>query len=78
MAEMREGMALLRSQQHGTFMPLLMTLLAETEAEAGRPEAALAIVDEQLAIARADWTALVSGRTPSSARRNPAQASPMR
>jgi hypothetical protein len=32
-------------------MPLLMTLLAETEAEAGRPEAALAIVDEQLAIA---------------------------
>jgi predicted ATPase len=50
-AKMREGITLLRSQLLGTFMPLLMTLLAETEAEAGRPEAALAIVDEQLAIA---------------------------
>jgi predicted ATPase len=48
-AKMREGMALMRLQQQEIFMPLLMTLLAETEVEAGRPNAGLAIVDEQLA-----------------------------
>jgi predicted ATPase len=48
-AEMHEGVALLRSQQAGVFLPLLMTLLAETEAEAGSPDAALTIIDTQLA-----------------------------
>jgi predicted ATPase len=48
-AEMREGMALLHEQHQQTFVPLLTTLLAETEAEAGRPDAGLAIVDTQLA-----------------------------
>jgi class 3 adenylate cyclase/predicted ATPase len=48
-AKMHEGMALMRLQQQEIFMPLLMTLLAEAEAEAGRPEKGLAIVDEQFA-----------------------------
>jgi predicted ATPase len=47
-AKMHEGMALMRLQQQEIFMPLMMTLLAEAEAEAGRPDAGLAIVDEQL------------------------------
>jgi predicted ATPase len=47
--KMHEGIKLLRLQLLGTFMPLFMTLLAETEAEAGRPDTGLAIVDEQLA-----------------------------
>jgi class 3 adenylate cyclase/predicted ATPase len=51
LADMQTGMSLMNSQQQGIYMPLLMAVLAETEAEAGRPEAALAIVDEQLAIA---------------------------
>jgi class 3 adenylate cyclase/predicted ATPase len=47
--KMHEGIRLLRLQLLGTFMPLFMTLLAETELEAGRPGAGLAILDEQLA-----------------------------
>ena len=49
MAEMHEGMAQMRMQQQEIFMPLLMTLFAETEAEAGQPNAALATLDTQLA-----------------------------
>jgi len=48
-AAMQTGIALMHSQQQGVYSPLKMTPLAETEAEAGRPEAALAIVDKQLA-----------------------------
>jgi class 3 adenylate cyclase/predicted ATPase len=47
--KMHEGIRLLRLQLLETFMPLFMTLLAETEAEVGRPDKGLAIVDEQLA-----------------------------
>jgi tetratricopeptide (TPR) repeat protein len=48
-AEMHEGLHLMRSQRQGVFMPQLMALLAETEAEAGQPHAALATLDVQLA-----------------------------
>ncbi len=48
MQEMQEGVVLMNSQQRGFFLPLLMTLLAEAEAEAGRPEAGLTNVDRQL------------------------------
>jgi hypothetical protein len=48
MAAMHKGMALLRSQQQGAFMPMFMTRLAETEAEAGHPDAVLASVDMNL------------------------------
>jgi predicted ATPase len=47
--EMHEGIALVRLQLTETFVPLMMTLLAETEAEAGRPDMGLATVDRQLA-----------------------------
>jgi predicted ATPase len=50
MAAMHKGMALLRSQQQGAFMPMFMTRLAETEAEAGHPDAVLASVDMQLEV----------------------------
>ena len=49
MQEMQEGVALMNLQQRGSFLPLFMTLLAETEAEAGRLEAGLSNVDRQLA-----------------------------
>ncbi len=49
MAEMHEGATLMRLHQQEIFMPLMMTLLAETEAEAGRPDAGLATIDTQLA-----------------------------
>jgi predicted ATPase len=48
LVEMHEGMALMRLQQQGVFMPMFMTRLAETEAEAGHPEAALDTLDMQL------------------------------
>jgi len=48
-AEMHEGMALMRLQQQGVFMPLFTALLAETEAEAGLSDAGLATIDRQLA-----------------------------
>ena len=48
-AEMHEGLVLMRSQYLGTFMPLMATLLAEAEAENGRPDVALAALDEELA-----------------------------
>jgi predicted ATPase len=48
-AEIHQGMELLRLQQVGVYMPMQITLLAETEAEAGRPEAALATINSQLA-----------------------------
>lgn len=47
-AGMHEGMALMRAQRQELFMPLFATLLAETEAEGGQCEAALAAVDSQL------------------------------
>jgi class 3 adenylate cyclase/predicted ATPase len=47
-AEMYQGIAQMRLQLLEAFMPLFMTLMAETEAEAGRSEAGLAIIDEQL------------------------------
>jgi class 3 adenylate cyclase/predicted ATPase len=47
-AGMHEGMALMRAQRQEVFKPMLATLLAETEAEAGQLEAALAILDYQL------------------------------
>jgi predicted ATPase len=50
-SHMETGMSLMRLQQQGIYMPLLMAVLAETEAEAGRPDAALEIVDTQLAAA---------------------------
>jgi class 3 adenylate cyclase/predicted ATPase len=46
---MHHALRLMRLQEQGVFIPLLMTLLAETEAEAGRPDAALATLDMQLA-----------------------------
>jgi DNA-binding response OmpR family regulator/class 3 adenylate cyclase/predicted ATPase len=49
MAEMRQGIALLRLQQHEASLPTMMTLLAETEAEAGHPDAGLATIEMQLA-----------------------------
>ena len=55
----------MRLQQQRAFMPLYMTLLAETEAEAGRPDAGLAIVDNRTGGDRADWTTLVSVGTSS-------------
>ena len=48
-AKMHEGMAMLRLRQEELFMPLRITLLAEAEAEAGRADAGLAMVDDQLA-----------------------------
>jgi predicted ATPase len=48
-AAMRDGIAQMRSQQRGIFMPLFMTLLAEAEAEAGCPDVGLTTVDSQLA-----------------------------
>ena len=48
-AEMRQGLVLLRSRQDQLFSPLRMTLLAEAEAEAGRPRDALVILDTELA-----------------------------
>jgi class 3 adenylate cyclase/DNA-binding winged helix-turn-helix (wHTH) protein/tetratricopeptide (TPR) repeat protein len=50
MAEMHDGMVKMRMQQQEIYMPLLMTRFAETEAEAGQPDAALATLDTQLAI----------------------------
>ena len=35
LADMQTGMSLMNSQQQGIYMPLLMAVLAETEAEAG-------------------------------------------
>ena len=49
MAEMRQGMALMRLQQHEVSLPLMMALLAETEAEAGRPDLGLTTIEIQLA-----------------------------
>ncbi len=49
MAEMRQGMALLRLQQHEVSLPPMMKALAETEAEAGRPDLGLANIEMQLA-----------------------------
>ncbi len=49
MAEMRQGIALLRLQQHEVSLPTMMTLLAETEAEAGHPDAGLTTIEMQLA-----------------------------
>jgi class 3 adenylate cyclase/predicted ATPase len=48
-AEMRDGLALEREINFRHMQPLYGTLLAEVEAVAGRLEAALATVDEQLA-----------------------------
>jgi predicted ATPase len=48
-AGMREGLALLNEMHYRLFAPLTATLLAEREAEAGRVEAGLATLDEQLA-----------------------------
>jgi predicted ATPase len=50
LAEMHEGILLVRLQQFENHMPLFMMVLAETEAEAGGTDAGLAIVDSQLAI----------------------------
>jgi DNA-binding response OmpR family regulator/class 3 adenylate cyclase/predicted ATPase len=47
-AEIREGLNLMRSQHQKLFIPLLATLLAEMEAEAGRPEVGLADVNAEL------------------------------
>ena len=47
--QMHEGLALLREQGQSVFMPLFGVLLAETEAEAGCYDAALATIDAQLA-----------------------------
>src|ERR1700722_11231439 len=46
---MGHGLALLRLQQHEASLPTMMTLLAETEAEAGHPDAGLATIEMQLA-----------------------------
>jgi DNA-binding response OmpR family regulator/class 3 adenylate cyclase/predicted ATPase len=48
-AEMHEGLALMGAQHLQCYMPLMTTRLAETEAEAGCPDAALARVNMQLA-----------------------------
>jgi predicted ATPase len=48
-AEMREGLALWNEMHYRLFAPLVGTLLAEREAEAGRVEVGLATLDEQLA-----------------------------
>jgi predicted ATPase len=48
-ARMREGMTLIDAQSQKVFVPMLTTVLAETEGEAGQPEAGIAIVDAQLA-----------------------------
>ena len=48
-AGMREGLALLNGMHYRLFTPLTETLLAEREAEAGRVEVGLAILDAQLA-----------------------------
>ena len=46
---MREGLALWNEMHYRLFAPLTGTLLAECEAEAGRVEVGLAILDAQLA-----------------------------
>jgi predicted ATPase len=48
-AGMREGLALWKEMDFRLFAPLTGTLLAEREAEVGRVEAGLAILDAQLA-----------------------------
>jgi DNA-binding response OmpR family regulator/class 3 adenylate cyclase/predicted ATPase len=48
-AAMRESIAAMQAHQRRIFTPLVSTLVAETESEAGRPEKGLAIVDAQLA-----------------------------
>jgi predicted ATPase len=48
-AEMRHGLALIRSHSEVIFTPLYTTLLAEVEAEAGQPEKAIVTLDEELA-----------------------------
>src|SRR5262249_17305762 len=48
-AEMREGVAMLRKLQHRLLEPLTQTLLAELEAQCGRSEIGLKLLDEQLA-----------------------------
>jgi class 3 adenylate cyclase/predicted ATPase len=48
-AQMHEGLALVREQGQTVFMPLYRVLLAETEADEGRNDAALATVDSELA-----------------------------
>jgi class 3 adenylate cyclase/predicted ATPase len=49
MAEMYQGIALIRLQHHEVSLQTQMPLLAETEAKAGRADAALATVEMQLA-----------------------------
>ena len=48
LTKMHDGTTLMQSQQMEIFMPLLMALLADIEAEAGRPDSALATLDTQL------------------------------
>ena len=48
-AQMHEGLGPLREQGQSLFMPLYGVLLAETEAEAGHHDTALATIDAELA-----------------------------
>jgi class 3 adenylate cyclase/predicted ATPase len=48
-AEMREGVAVLSKLQYRLLEPLMQTLLAELEAQCGRTEIGLKLLDEQLA-----------------------------
>jgi DNA-binding winged helix-turn-helix (wHTH) protein/predicted ATPase len=48
-ARMHESLAAMEAHRRRIFQPLVSTLVAETEAEAGRPERGLAIVDAALA-----------------------------
>ena len=48
LAEMRHGMATCRKQAVGNYIPFFNTVLAETEAEAGELESALATIDNAI------------------------------
>ena len=73
---MRRGVDSLRAQNILTFDGLVKIALAKTEAEAGDPGRAVAILGEALATSDRAGLSRIRSRTASGARRNPAQARP--
>ena len=73
---MRRGVDSLRAQNILIFDGLVKIALARTEAEAGDPGRAVAILDEALATCRSLGPSHIRSRTASRARRDPAEARP--
>ena len=65
-----------RSREEELFIPLFMTVLAESEAEARNPDQALAILDRGTWKCRANRATRGQCRSPSSARRKTPQVCP--